>query len=551
MIDGTALPAAQRQAAVLLGLDPLTSIGYGHLTASKVLTLCLSVLATAYFVVRSCSALVRLISGPEGAPLLRRLLSDARATLKFAPVLSALFLASEMHAMELAKFGQWPPTWIRTCMIVATSGLIVQMFLAVLAPLCCGTGQRRSSGGDYMKLDEDAILLVGNSPFALFLSVMVMATVYGACIAICFGITSMKSVIPGETHPVAPSVVCTANLSIQYFAVNFLLFLAFVLHRLWRSRLTSRLVAVLRLAVGSMFFAPMLCVLFIGTRLRALQVDPVNGMPQPWAQAFFYIATYSMLAQTILIILLPLIPPFDARRGSEAMDGDVELAVSGLEQNPLAFTACSLLRFTPTLVVAVSVIAIICSSFTITGPYGQPPIVPPALQCVDVLTLEFFLVYLLLWKASGVISAVYGRHALRADRPGAGVVKTIKALAATVEYCPMLTVLFILLRMVAQELTGHTGRPQGWAQDAMYVCTTAVTFQLLSCILIAIASRSAPEVDEDGGVYLGKLGDNDLGILAAVLRVLSSFAIYTGVAAVCIALWTLTPATAGGPGTFH
>ena len=43
-----------------------------------------------------------------------------------------------------------------------------------------------------------------------------------------------------------------------------------------------------------MSFAPMLCVLFIGARMRALQIDPVNGNPQKWAQTCFYICAYSV-----------------------------------------------------------------------------------------------------------------------------------------------------------------------------------------------------------------------------------------------------------------
>ena len=36
----------------------------------------------------------------------------------------------------------------------------------------------------------------------------------------------------------------------------------------------------MEVATMSMFFAPMLAVLFIGARMRALQMDPVNGAPQ-------------------------------------------------------------------------------------------------------------------------------------------------------------------------------------------------------------------------------------------------------------------------------
>merc|ERR1719420_1738867 len=53
-------------------------------------------------------------------------------------------------------------------------------------------------------------------------------------------------------------------------------------------------------ATLSMNFAPMLAVLFIGARMRALQMDPVNGAPQKWAQNCFFMCTYALLAQTCL-----------------------------------------------------------------------------------------------------------------------------------------------------------------------------------------------------------------------------------------------------------
>merc|ERR550514_273993 len=56
-------------------------------------------------------------------------------------------------------------------------------------------------------------------------------------------------------------------------------------------------------------FAPMLCILFIGARMRALQIDPKHGNPQRWAQTCFFLCAYSVLVQCILIIGLPFCFP--------------------------------------------------------------------------------------------------------------------------------------------------------------------------------------------------------------------------------------------------
>ena len=60
-------------------------------------------------------------------------------------------------------------------------------------------------------------------------------------------------------------------------------------------------------AANAMNFAPMLSVLLIGVRMRALQMDPVNGAPQKWAQHCFCMCTYATLAQVLISIAVTLV----------------------------------------------------------------------------------------------------------------------------------------------------------------------------------------------------------------------------------------------------
>ena len=69
----------------------------------------------------------------------------------------------------------------------------------------------------------------------------------------------------------------------------------------------EKLTGALQGAIVTLFFAPMMAVLFIGARMRALQMDPINGAPQRWAQNCFYACTYAIMIQCILAIAVPLI----------------------------------------------------------------------------------------------------------------------------------------------------------------------------------------------------------------------------------------------------
>merc|ERR1719502_1094755 len=78
-------------------------------------------------------------------------------------------------------------------------------------------------------------------------------------------------------------------------------------------------------AADTLAMAPMLCVLFLGARMRALQMDPISGNPQKWAQNCFYLCTYALIAQTLLATLVPLFLNGKATKGK--MDGDVQVTV--------------------------------------------------------------------------------------------------------------------------------------------------------------------------------------------------------------------------------
>merc|ERR1719421_1608909 len=88
----------------------------------------------------------------------------------------------------------------------------------------------------------------------------------------------------GKTFPVAPAVQCTMILSAQYFLV----YGGMQIARTWTqftglfANFTSKAEAALMTATASM---------------RALNMDPVNGNPQKWAQNCFFMCTYALLAQ--------------------------------------------------------------------------------------------------------------------------------------------------------------------------------------------------------------------------------------------------------------
>merc|ERR1719420_2885522 len=148
-------------------------------------------------------------------------------------------------------------------------------------------------------------------------------------------------------------------------------------------------------ATNSMNFAPMLAVLFIAARMRALQMDPINGNPQKWAQTCFFLCTYAVLVQTCLSIAIPLVLQGEAKPGRT--EGDMSYTV----ENKMLGVFLTIGRYVIMLSIYLGASFVILSIFLIEHPKG-PEYTPPisvTMQCVINLTVQFFFVYLLIWIA--------------------------------------------------------------------------------------------------------------------------------------------------------
>merc|ERR1719311_386959 len=113
------------------------------------------------------------------------------------------------------------------------------------------------------------------------------------------------------------------NLTWQFFIVYLGVAVARTLVQVsGSSPLLTKIIGVFTMAKLTVNFAPMLSILFIGARMRALQMDPKNGNPQVWAQRCFYLCTYSLMVQCLLCIIVPLCIPNCVCKQGES-EGDV------------------------------------------------------------------------------------------------------------------------------------------------------------------------------------------------------------------------------------
>merc|ERR1719353_2778104 len=128
--------------------------------------------------------------------------------------------------------------------------------------------------------------------------------------------------------------------------------------------------------------------------MRALQMDPINGAPQKWAQSCFYMVTYAIMIQCILAVAIPLVLGGGIKKGDKG-EGDVEYEVN----NKMIGTCLTVARWIIIFSIYLGISAVIWSVFVIEHPKG-PEYTPPisvTMQCVINLTVQFFTVFLLIW----------------------------------------------------------------------------------------------------------------------------------------------------------
>jgi len=133
---------------------------------------------------------------------------------------------------------------------------------------------------------------------------------YVGTFAIFVSIHTMKA-DSGPTPPVSPAMRCVMNLTIQTFAIYYCHFALLLIRHALRDAETyvRRKLEVatntVQTARHSVELAPMLCVLFVGLRLRALQMTDNKGAPQGWAQQAMNVSTWCVLGQCLAILIYP------------------------------------------------------------------------------------------------------------------------------------------------------------------------------------------------------------------------------------------------------
>merc|ERR1719473_1357289 len=137
----------------------------------------------------------------------------------------------------------------------------------------------------------------------------------------------------------------------------------------------------------------------------------------------------------------------------------------------------------------------------------------------------------------------------------------VETAKTTVQFAPMISVLFIATRMRALQISNNKGAPQGWAQDGMYLCSWALCVQFCMCLFVPIFTREKYQTDALDGSVSAKDQKVDAKVpltnysvpgghyVVETIRYLALIALFAGIVTVITSVFLITPETANGRGS--
>jgi len=412
---------------------------------------------------------------------LEEVFENACSSVNFCPMLAVLFIGVRMRAVQL---GTTPQPWAQSWMFICTYSILGQTILALVGgfilPDPKQEQKKSSSIVNWVVSALQTALMIGlyaGFTFVILSTFMIQANQGNKNCPDC----------PAYTAPVPPAIQCTINLTAQYFAVYLALNIVRIYNRVQNKGHKTSIEVILADAVPTLAFCPMLAVLFIGVRMRAIQIG--LEAPQKEAQSAFYLCTYAILVQTLMVLLTP----YFAGAGSAQVDSDGKATARTEEVSVVAYLT-TFIRYAALVALYLGVCILIYCVLVMQTPEhkggaAKTPPVSPAMLCVMNLTMQFFVIHLLLALVKSYNELVLNGQTNNAER-------VLESALPTMALIPMLSILFIGARLRALELDPVNGSPQKWAQVCMFICSYAILVQCICSLAQPFFTGELKSVDD-------------------------------------------------------
>lgn len=249
-------------------------------------------------------------------------------SVSYAPMVTMLFVALELRAGHLGYPSDRQPRYVLIVITCCTAAALAQIALAVLGPLArrdtpaTGTGPGSSGGG-------------GAHFMMMTLGWLATVIFWVAALMLAFMVLALEPRDGARATPVEPWLKCVVTLMVQYFIVHILVSVGVVMQRA-RGMVAVVWVRAFSAGKDASVFAPMLCVLFLGSALRAEQLAGGMWARQPaWVEVVMFVAAYVQLLYIVLSVLVAMVTlASQAERSFENSGDRAERSPGNSERSP-------------------------------------------------------------------------------------------------------------------------------------------------------------------------------------------------------------------------
>jgi hypothetical protein len=452
-----------------------------------------------------------------------------------------------------------PQSWVKKCMYVSSGGICLQILLVLLLPKVTDVpaevdeAESKRSSRSSPRAEHDAtdiveappeveekpnlVKLTGEDndvhpllnmfdfkegktclkPFFWALQLLSILCIYGGIAGVIYGIKTY----PAQSTKISPAVICTVFLTMVFMSTYFLLWFASILPETAGRPCLRRGALAMSSVVRR---APMFAVVFLASRMRALQLDPPYGMPPEWMQKCFFGITALIYFEAFLSFMIGALGTL--RRGDY-----------GVYLFRCEWRILHLFQYMSGLISTLAIVPIIYGVVTMEDKTGMAAPLSTTVRMTLVLAAVYFSVHLgqaftfFMEDMANIEYPVWQHTFIRAG--------------ISVSFAPLLSILFVATRMRALQITQQQGAPPGWAQDCMIICVFATCVQAMCCVLLPLFIGQACKVDDDGNP------DYDLKPMVGaytvqVVKYIALLCLHGGVIAICVAIFVMTPETAHG-----
>merc|ERR1719456_751536 len=182
-------------------------------------------------------------------------------------------------------------------------------------------------------------------------------------------------------------------------------------------------------------------------------------------------------------------------------------------------------------VTQVKQVPVVGSQFEVNG-------VTTSMKCVISLTIQFMIVYTCL----AIVRMMADAWGVKYDN--FPIQKILTTATLTVNFAPMLAILFLACRMRVTQLTKGKGNPPEWVQVSMYFCTYSVLLMTIVVCVIPLFTGEVFGVDPKTGM----IPENEehfenkiCAICFTVIKFLILLGLYGGAIAIVYGISTYVP----------